>query len=150
MTTGSPLDVLGLGPSAISQLDEAFAQNVKTSGAWRQAVGADFATERGLHLSAADRLRREVMQQLYGQGRVQKRRLERQFGIAFENYFGAEQQPLRELAEEGLVEVDPDAVRLTEPLGRLLVRVVAAVFDQYLPAAAFREGLSAELASKVG
>jgi hypothetical protein len=36
-----------------------------------------------------------------------------------------------------------------QPLGRLLVRVVAAVFDRYLPRHAFREGLSAH-ASKVG
>jgi len=35
-------------------------------------------------------------------------------------------------------------------LGRLLVRVVAAVFDAYLPPEAFREGLPAHLSSKVG
>ena len=40
--------------------------------------------------------------------------------------------------------VDGTAIRLTA-LGRLLVRVIAAVFDAYLPPDAFREG-----ASKVG
>jgi hypothetical protein len=41
-------------------------------------------------------------------------------------------------------------IRLTAPLGRLLVRVVAAVFDAYLPPRAFREGLPAQFSSRVG
>ena len=35
MTTGKELDVIGLGPSAISQLDGAYAQNHKTSAEWQ-------------------------------------------------------------------------------------------------------------------
>src|SRR5262249_705511 len=80
MTTGKGLDVLGLGPSAISQLDGAFAQNVKTSAHWQRVVTADFATERGLHLEMDDRLRRELLQQLYGHGVVDRHRLGEQFG----------------------------------------------------------------------
>src|SRR5262249_30887525 len=38
MTTGRQLDLLGLGPSAISQLENAFAQNVKASAGWQEAV----------------------------------------------------------------------------------------------------------------
>jgi hypothetical protein len=48
------------------------------------------------------------------------------------------------------VEVHGKAVRLTEPLGRLLVRVATAVFDRYPPPTAFREGLAPYLSSKVG
>src|SRR5262249_14663672 len=73
-----------------------------------------------------------------------------QFGIVFDEYFADELRRLGELVEEGLVVAAADAVHLTEPLGRLLVRVVAAVFDRYLPASAFRAGLSAEMASQVG
>src|ERR1019366_3538223 len=72
MTTGKYLELVGLGPSAISQLDAAFAQNDKTSAGWREAVGEDLATERGLHLSKDDRLRRELIQQLYGYGIIVK------------------------------------------------------------------------------
>jgi hypothetical protein len=54
------------------------------------------------------------------------------------------------LVNDGLVTVDSAAVRLTTPLGRLLVRVVAAVLDRYLPPGTDREGLPAHLASKVG
>jgi oxygen-independent coproporphyrinogen-3 oxidase len=150
MTTGKDLDILGLGPSAISQLDEAFAQNRKTSEEWEQAVTKDLATERGLRLTADDRLRRELLQQLYGQGVVEKRPLEERFGIIFDEYFADERRRLRVLIDEGLVLRDDEAIEVTAPLGRLLVRVVAAVFDHYLPPNAFREGLLAYQASKVG
>ncbi len=150
MTTGKELDVIGLGPSAISQLDGAYAQNRKAGADWREAVAVDLATERGLRLSDDDRLRRELMQQLYGLGAIDKRSLESRFGIDFDDYFADELQRLRRLTDEGLVVADGDAVRLREPLGRLLVRVVAAVFDRYLPPGAFSEGLAPQMSSKVG
>jgi oxygen-independent coproporphyrinogen-3 oxidase len=150
MTTGKPLDILGLGPSAISQLDIAFAQNLKESSPWQQAVQTDLATERGLRLSPDDRLRRELMQQLYGHGRIDKPLLEKEFDIVFEDYFSGEVKRLGHLVSDGLVRIEAQSIRLTEPLGRLLVRVVAAVFDRYLPPEAFREGLSPQMASKVG
>jgi oxygen-independent coproporphyrinogen-3 oxidase len=150
MTTGKGLDVIGLGPSAISQLDGAYAQNHKATAAWQRAVTDDFATERGLQLSADDRLRRELIQQLYGHGVIAKHALEERFGIAFDDYFAGELERLHELIDEGVADHDGVSVRLTEPLGRLLVRVVAAVFDRYLPPLAFREGLAPEQSSKVG
>lgn len=150
MTTGKPLDLIGLGPSAISGLDDAFAQNHKDSSDWRQAIDRDFAIARGLALSADDRLRRELLQQLYGYGEVSKRPLEDRFGIVFDHYFASELERLSDLVADGLVTVQADAIRLTPVLGRLLVRVVAAVFDRYLPPNAYRVGLPPQLASKVG
>ncbi|MBI1832619.1 MAG: oxygen-independent coproporphyrinogen III oxidase [Planctomycetes bacterium] len=150
MTTGKELDVVGLGPSAISQLDSAFAQNHKMSADWQAALERGLATERGLRLSVDDRLRRELMQQLYGYGIIRKASLEQRFHVAFDSYFAGELDGLRSLIDEGLVEMDDNDIRLTDPLGRLLVRVVAAVFDAYLPAGTFRSGLAEHLSSKVG
>ncbi len=98
MTTGQGLDILGLGPSATSQLDDAFAQNQKTTADWHRAVVCDFATERGLHLTDDDRLRRELLQLLYGYGAIDKRLLEDRFGIVFDEYFAAELARLPELS----------------------------------------------------
>ena len=150
MTTGKACELIGLGPSAISQLDRAFAQNIKTSAEWRQAAQSDFTTERGLRLSLDDRVRRELMQQLYGYGVVSKRSLEDRFGIEFDSYFLDELGHAQRLVEEGLVFLSADAIRLTAPLGRLLVRVVAAVFDHYLPPDAYHQGLPTYQSSKVG
>ena len=54
------------------------------------------------------------------------------------------------LVDDGLVVREENRISLTVPLGRLLVRVVAAVFDRYLPPQAFRLGLPEHLSSKVG
>jgi oxygen-independent coproporphyrinogen-3 oxidase len=150
MTTGKQCELIGLGPSAISQLEHAFAQNRKTTAEWRQAVGVGFAVERGLRLGHDDRLRRELMQQLYGYGVIEGRALATKFGIAFAEYFAEELRRVRVLAEEGLVVSEDETIRLTAPLGRLLVRVVAAAFDRYLPPDAFQKGLPASQSSKVG
>jgi oxygen-independent coproporphyrinogen III oxidase len=150
MTTGKSLDILGLGPSAISQLADAFAQNRKESGSWREAIATDFASERGLRLSKDDRLRRELMDQLYGHGRIDKRALENRFDVVFDEYFKNERDQLRELVDQGLVRDGKDGICLTIPLGRLLARVVAALFDSYLPPGAFRQGVGADQASKIG
>src|SRR5262249_44433480 len=149
MTTGKDLDVLGLGPSAISQLDEAYAQNCKASGDWQGAVARDLATERGLRLTPDDRLRRGALQRLYGHGVSDKGQVQGVFGLVFDEYFAGEVERLAELVNQGIALNDARAVRLTAPLGRLLVRVVAAVFDAYLPARAYREGLAPEQSSRV-
>ena len=150
MTTAKNLDILGLGPSAISQLDDAFAQNVKESAGWLEQVESDFAIARGLHLCVDDRLRRELLQQLYGFGRIDKLDLQQRFDVTFDEYFASELQRLDHLVDAGLATEENDAISLTEPLGRLLVRVVAAVFDKYLPADAYRTGLAENQSSKVG
>lgn len=150
MTTGRGLDVLGLGPSAISLLDDAYAQNVKESGPWREVIDRDLATHRGLRLSADDMLRRELLQELYGQGRVDMAVFGTRHGVSFEDYFTDEMQRLRDLEADGLVEACDAELRLTPVLGRLLVRVVASIFDAYLPPDAHRSGLPAHLASRVG
>jgi oxygen-independent coproporphyrinogen-3 oxidase len=148
MSTGKGLNILGLGPSAITQLDTAFAQNAKNTQAWNQTILDDFATENGIRLSADDRLRRELLQQLYCYGAIDKQSLEQAFDIRFDTYFLEERERIEALFDLGLVEETADSIEATHPLGRLLVRVVAAVFDRYLPATAFQEGAGSY--SKVG
>jgi oxygen-independent coproporphyrinogen-3 oxidase len=150
MTTAKGLDMIGIGPSAISMLDRACAQNTKTTTAWLAALDHDLPTERGLHLDDDDRLRRELLQQLYGYGRFNLKGLEIRSGINFPAYFASELTHLNRLEEDGLVERGDGLIRLTTPLGRLLVRVVAAVFDRYLPRNAYKEGLPERESSKVG
>jgi oxygen-independent coproporphyrinogen-3 oxidase len=51
--------------------------------------------------------------------------------LDFDAYFAAEMKDLRRLEAEGLVELQPDWIVVTAK-GRLLVRLVCAVFDRYL------------------
>ena len=65
-------------------------------------------------------MRRELLQQLYCAGAIDKRALEQPLGMAFDTYFADELGRLRELAEQGLMAVESDAVRLTAPPQRPL------------------------------
>jgi oxygen-independent coproporphyrinogen-3 oxidase len=71
-----------------------------------------------------------VLEELYGHGVIAKHKLENRFGIRFNEYFADELRRLTELAADGLVQAEPNVLRLTSPLGCLLVFVVAAVFDR--------------------
>ena len=68
---------------------------------------------------------------------------EKAFGIEFETYFARELEVLGELEADGLVTIaGGNHVQLTFPLGRVLMRNVAAVFDAYLEPDAYRVGES--------
>jgi oxygen-independent coproporphyrinogen-3 oxidase len=95
-------------------------------------------------------VRGEALQQLYGHGTIDKASLERSFGICFDRYFAGELERLRTLADDGLVELKSESIAVTPVLGRLLVRVVATVFDRYLPRDAYLVGLPVNQAPRVG
>ena len=63
--------------------------------------------------------------------RIDYERFEQTHGVPFAERFGAELQQLRPLAEDGLLELNDDGIRVT-PRGRFLVRVACMAFDQYL------------------
>ncbi len=131
ITTGRTLPLIGFGPSAISHLEDCFAQNVKKSESWNQQVSQGFATERGLHLSMDDKIRAEVLQQLYCYGSIKYGSVEQQFGIVFKEYFAKELEKMLLYVTEGLVNLSSERLSLSEPLGRLLARVPAVLFDAY-------------------
>jgi coproporphyrinogen III oxidase-like Fe-S oxidoreductase len=47
---------------------------------------------------------------------------------------------MRELEADGLVSLENAEIRATMPLGRVLMRNIAAVFDAYLHPEAYRKG----------
>ena len=87
---------------------------------------------------------------MYCTGEIDTVEIEARFGISFEAHFADELERLLKLEADGLVEVGDSTIRVTYPLGRLLLRVVAAVFDAYLPREAYCVGQTVLPASKVG
>jgi oxygen-independent coproporphyrinogen-3 oxidase len=87
---------------------------------------------RGFLLGQEDLLRREVIMDLMCNFRCDFDRIERAFGINFEEHFEEELEKLKDMEKDGLVEVKDRAIKVL-PMGRLLVRNVAMTFDQYLP-----------------
>ncbi|HEY3571156.1 MAG TPA: oxygen-independent coproporphyrinogen III oxidase [Thermoanaerobaculia bacterium] len=133
-TTHGDCDLVAFGVSSISHVAGGFAQNVKSLHEYATAMQEGrFATCRGLDMTPEDHLRRDVILRLMCDFRLDKREVERRYGIDFDNHFAADLPKLAPMIDDGLVEATPDRIEVT-PLGRLLVRNIAMSFDAYLGA----------------
>jgi oxygen-independent coproporphyrinogen-3 oxidase len=131
-TTKAGADLYGMGVSAISSIGAAYAQNRREVPAYQLSVSErGTATMRGYRLSNDDEIRREVIGRLLCHTVIPKSEIERDFGIAFDEYFREELDRLEESRAEGLVALPPGEIRVT-PLGRIFIRNVAMIFDRYL------------------
>ncbi len=143
MTTGGGLDLVGLGASSISQLlGLGFLQNAHAIKEYvSRIIQGKLPTVRGKRLTRDDRIRQAVIGSFYCTTQIHPRQIEDEFGIVFDDYFARELAAVEELQRDGLVTVDGEGViRTTMPLGRVLMRTVAAVFDAYLDPDAYRVG----------
>jgi oxygen-independent coproporphyrinogen-3 oxidase len=133
-TTQAGVDLIGFGPSAISELRHGYAQNHRSLPDWEAAVGErGLATMRGHHLSKDDVERRWVIGRIMCHGELRAAEFEAAFGRSFGEAFAKELSSLDPMLQDGLVTRDADGSLVITPLGRLLVRNVAMVFDAYLP-----------------
>jgi oxygen-independent coproporphyrinogen-3 oxidase len=135
-TTQPASDLVGLGVSAIGDVQGAFAQNVKKLTGYYAALDAGrFPIERGWSLGADDRVRRHVITQLMCNFRIDRASVAGMFDLDFDTYFSGELETLRAAGgaiDHGLLTVTPDALEVT-PRGRLFVRGICMTFDRYLP-----------------
>ncbi|MDQ7038145.1 MAG: oxygen-independent coproporphyrinogen III oxidase [Aquificota bacterium] len=131
-TTRKGVELIGIGATSIGMLHDSYFQNYKTLREYNEAIDSGkLATFRGVILNGDDMIRREVIMDIMCNLGVSFRKIEDMFGIRFEDYFSEELENLRELEEDGLIEVRDRSIRIL-PAGRLLIRNVAMVFDAYL------------------
>jgi len=126
-------DTVAFGMTSISDIGGAYAQNAHKLKDWVEAVEAGrIPVDKGAAMSADDALRRFVINRVMCLLRLDLGEVEAQFGqparAAIE---GDLQAGLDELTADGLVTFDGQVLRVT-PLGQLLVRNVAMLFDAYL------------------
>ncbi|HJS38692.1 MAG TPA: oxygen-independent coproporphyrinogen III oxidase [Burkholderiales bacterium] len=125
-------DLIGLGVSAIGSIGPTYYQNEKRLEDYQASLDAGrLPVARGLELSPDDLVRRAVIHSLACHFRVSIESIELAHLVDFRKYFAAELEDLRRLEADGLVERRDDWIIVTAK-GRLLVRVVCAVFDRYL------------------
>jgi oxygen-independent coproporphyrinogen-3 oxidase len=133
-TTRAGLELLGFGPSAITELPRSYAQSERDVDAWEEAVGrTEVATIRGHRLTDDDVERRFVIWRIMCHGEVVADDYRERFGRSFADSYGRELELLAPFQEDGLVQIAPDGSLALSLVGRLMVRNVAAVFDAYLP-----------------
>ncbi len=129
---------IGLGASAISDTGDAYWQNHHDLRSWSAAVGkGELPIERGIALSADDRLRRQVITRLMCDGKIEAAAIDEAWCLRFEDHFADELAAIARGDDADLARWDPARRTLTtSATGDLLVRNLCMAFDRYLPAAA--------------
>jgi oxygen-independent coproporphyrinogen III oxidase len=131
-TTKSGADLYGMGITAISGIQNSYAQNHRDIPSWQAAVAdRGVATMRGYRLSADDRLRRAVISRLLCHTVLFKDEISREFAIDFDSYFADALEKLQPALDDGLLTIAKNEIRATW-LGRIFIRNLAMAFDPYL------------------
>ena len=131
-TTQQDADLLGLGVSAISQIGHCYSQNQKKlSDYYQQVENVGHAQWRGVALNKDDLIRREVIKQLICNFTLNKKDIEQQFDLNFDQYFAEDINLLTPFIEDQLVAIDSNKVQVLLT-GKLLIRNICMCFDVYL------------------
>ncbi len=133
-STYADCDMLSFGISSISKVGPTYSQNVKTLDEYYDRLDARMLPVfRGIELNADDILRRSIIQALMCHFELSLESIESAHLIDFHQYFAAELDDLKEMERAGLLKVEREWITVLPP-GRLLVRIIAMVFDRYLRA----------------
>ena len=133
-STYADCDMLSFGISSISKVGPTYSQNVKTLDEYYDRLDARMLPVfRGIELNADDILRRSIIQALMCHFELSLESIESAHLIDFHRYFAAELDDLKEMERAGLLKVEREWITVLPP-GRLLVRIIAMVFDRYLRA----------------
>ena len=141
-STQPDCDLVALGVSAIGHIGATYSQNAKTLPEYYDAIAqGQLPIVRGLALTRDDLVRRAVIMALMCQGRLEFESIELSHLVDVREYFRDELAQMEALAEQGLVEIEPNALQVTR-MGWYFVRAVAMVFDRHLQADRQRERFS--------
>ena len=133
-TTQACENLIGFGPSAISESKGSYAQSLHDLSDWDDAVSnSRLASFRGHAPSEDDRRRAWVIGRIMCRGDVSGEEYRREFCRSLADDFAVELRGLAALASDGLVEFGLEGDFHVTPIGRVLLRNVAMVFDAYLP-----------------
>lgn len=125
-------DLIGLGVSAISRVNDVYAQNPTDLTHYEQALDAgQLPTVKGLRLSQDDLIRRDVIERLMCDMQIDFAAISRRWDIDAPRYFTDALARLKGAERDGLVVQEGDTLRAT-PIGRLLIRHIAMAFDAHL------------------
>ncbi|MFT4929222.1 MAG: oxygen-independent coproporphyrinogen-3 oxidase [Phenylobacterium sp.] len=125
-------ELIGLGVSAISQINGCYAQNHRDLYDYYESLdNGDLAIWRGCFSEDDDMVRQAVIMQLICHFTLSFDQVEQRFNLCFTDYFADELEDIRALEHDGLVTIKNNQITVT-PIGRLLIRNVCMIFDAYL------------------
>ncbi len=130
-TTRKGVHLIGIGATSIGMLYKGYFQNYKTLRDYYDAINkGNLPVMRGILLKEDDIIRREVIMDIMCNLEVDKNKISKAFNIDFDSYFEQELNELKELEMDGLLSITKDSIKIN-PLGRLMIRNAAMVFDIY-------------------
>lgn len=131
-STHKDCDLIAVGVSSISMIDNVYVQNAKELNAYQQKLDLGLLpVVRGFTLNDEDQLRRFIINSLICHLELNFSQLEREFSINPIEYFATEIAQLAPMMADGLLSIDADGIHVHNK-GRLLIRRVCMVFDEYL------------------
>ena len=131
-TTKGGADLIGIGLTSIGEGEDYYAQNYKEMSLYEEAIDAGrLPYHRGVELSEDDKIRKAVIMELMANFKLDIARIEREFGIDFNEYFKDALKELKEFEQEDLVHIDDRHIQVS-PTGTLLIRNIVMPFDAYM------------------
>jgi oxygen-independent coproporphyrinogen III oxidase len=131
-TTHGNTALVGLGVSAISQINQFYSQNHSDLETYYTTLESEQRPWwRGCQSNQDDKIRHRVIMQLISNFYCEFTDIENEFDIDFLSYFSAEMDKLIEFEVDGLIQIGKQRIQVQEP-GRLFIRNVCMVFDAYL------------------
>ena len=131
-STHGDCDLLAFGVSSISSFGGVYVQNSKVLEQYCNRVDShNPAWIRGFTLSREDYLRQYIINQLICHFCVSFAQVEEIFGVNAQQHFAEELASLSPMIADGLLIIDDQGIQV-QPTGRLLIRRICMVFDEYL------------------
>jgi len=131
-STHADCDMVAMGVTAISQVNNIYSQNVRDEESYYQMIDeGKLPLLRGLELTADDLLRRDLISQLICNFRLDMDQFMTKHTIDFSDYFKNELSQLKTMQDDGLLQIDDKTITILPP-GRLLIRNICMTFDAHL------------------
>lgn len=130
-STFSDTNMLSFGVSAIGFIGDSYYQNNKNLESYYVSIdNNELPVVRGLLLDFDDIIRREIIQMIMCDFKLDFAIVANKFNLDFAAYFAAELVDLEKIANLGLINLLADQFIVTDA-GRFLIRNVAVIFDKY-------------------
>lgn len=131
-STRAELEMIGLGMSSISQNEDLYTQNEKNLSSYYELLDSGkLPVKKVLRLSNEDKIRKKVIMEIMCRGEINYDSFLNETGLIFHDKFHDELERLKEPESDGLLHLMNNGFRITST-GRLFLRNIAMVFDDYL------------------
>jgi oxygen-independent coproporphyrinogen-3 oxidase len=126
-------DLIGLGPSSISQFAGSYFQNEKSLDDYYNALNDKrLPIRHGFAMSEEDRLRNFVIMSIACQLSVSFEEVNQKFDIDFQQHFASSIKRLQPFIDDGLVAISESTISISHQ-GQLVLRNICMLFDEHLP-----------------